>query len=274
MSYQRALISFPTRPASPSFAQKLHDAGVELVASGGSATQLAEAGLPVTPLRPSPVFLNFSTVVSRLCIRQYTAAFSPAALRKHLAELEQQGLLPIDLVVVNLYPFQRTVAVEGVTLAEAVEQIDIGGVALLRAAAKNFESVTVICDPSDYERVGPAIANGGPDAEIRQALALKAFRHTAHYDAAISEFLAQQALQDHLLKDSRDEMPPSIQLNLERVQVMRYGENPHQQGAFYRHSGAPPAFEQLHGQEMSYNNWLDLDGSWQAAQTSMRRLWR
>ncbi|MCY4081418.1 MAG: bifunctional phosphoribosylaminoimidazolecarboxamide formyltransferase/IMP cyclohydrolase [Caldilineaceae bacterium] len=266
MSNQRALISVSDKTGLTSFAQKLHEAGVELVASGGSATQLAEAGLPVTP---TEALTGFPELLDGRVKTLHPAIHGGILARRtqeHLAELKQQGLLPIDLVVVNLYPFQRTVAVEGVTLADAVEQIDIGGVALLRAAAKNFESVTVICDPSDYERVGPAIADGGPDADTRRALALKAFRHTAQYDTAISEYLAQQALRDHSLKDIRDEIPPSIQLNLERVQVMRYGENPHQQGAFYRHSDASPAFEQLHGQEMSYNNWLDLDGSWQAAQ--------
>ena len=188
MSYQRALISVSDKTGLTSFAQKLHDAGVELVASGGSATQLAEAGLPVTPTEALTGFPELLDGRVKTLHPAIHGGILARRTKEHLAELEQQGLLPIDLVVVNLYPFQRTVAVEGVTLAEAVEQIDIGGVALLRAAAKNFESVTVICDPSDYERVGPAIANGGPDAETRQALALKAFRHTAHYDAAISEF--------------------------------------------------------------------------------------
>ncbi len=266
MSNQRALISVSDKTGLTSFAQRLHEVGVELVASGGTAAQLAGAGLPVTlteALTGFPELLDGRVKTLHPAIHGGILA---RRTQEHLAELEQQGLLPIDLVVVNLYPFQQTVAEEGVSLAEAVEQIDIGGVALLRAAAKNFESVTVICDPSDYEKVGRAIADGGPDADTRQALALKAFRHTAHYDTAISEFLVQQELDAASHDDSKEDMPASLQLNLERVQVMRYGENPHQQGAFYRHSNACPAFEQLHGQEMSYNNWLDLDGSWQAAQ--------
>ena len=266
MSNQRALISVSDKTGLTSFARKLNDAGVELVASGGTAAQLADAGMPVTP---TEALTGFPELLDGRVKTLHPAIHGGILARRtqeHLAELEQQGLHPIDLVIVNLYPFQRTVAEDGVTLAEAVEQIDIGGVALLRAAAKNFESVTVVCDPSDYERVALAIANGGLDADARQALALKAFRHTADYDTAISRFLAQQQSQDRAHSDDKEEMPAQIRLNLERVQVMRYGENPHQQGALYRHSSASPAFEQLHGQEMSYNNWLDLDGSWQAAQ--------
>ncbi len=266
MSNQRALISVSDKTGLTSFARKLNDAGVELVASGGTAAQLADAGMPVTP---TEALTGFPELLDGRVKTLHPAIHGGILARRtqeHLTELEQQGLHPIDLVIVNLYPFQRTVADDGVTLAEAVEQIDIGGVALLRAAAKNFESVTVVCDPSDYERVALAIAEGGLDAETRQALALKAFRHTADYDTAISRFLAQQQSQDRAQSDDMEEMPAQIRLNLERVQVMRYGENPHQQGAFYRHSDASPAFEQLHGQEMSYNNWLDLDGSWQSAQ--------
>ena len=266
MPNQRALISVSDKTGLTSFAQKLHDAGIELIASGGTATQLADSGLPVTP---TEALTGFPELLDGRVKTLHPAIHGGILARRtqeHLAELEQQGLLPIDLVIVNLYPFQQTVAGKGVSLAEAVEQTDIGGVALLRAAAKNFESVTVICDPSDYERVALAISDGGLDAETKQALALKAFRHTAAYDTAISNFLARQQPQEQTQEDELSKVPAQIQLNLERVQVMRYGENPHQQGAFYRHSNGSLAFEQLHGQEMSYNNWLDLDGSWQAAQ--------
>ncbi|MYC96081.1 MAG: bifunctional phosphoribosylaminoimidazolecarboxamide formyltransferase/IMP cyclohydrolase [Caldilineaceae bacterium SB0661_bin_32] len=266
MPNQRALISVSDKTGLTSFAQKLHDAGIELIASGGTATQLADAGLPVTP---TEALTGFPELLDGRVKTLHPAIHGGILARRteeHLAELEQQGLLPIDLVIVNLYPFEQTVAGEGVSRAEAVEQIDIGGTALLRAAAKNFESVTVICDPSDYERVATAVSDGGLDAETRLALALKAFRHTAAYDTAISDFLARQHPQEQTQEAGVSKMPAQIQLNLERVQVMRYGENPHQQGAFYRHSNGSPAFEQLHGQEMSYNNWLDLDGSWQAAQ--------
>ena len=266
MPNQRALISVSDKTGLVSFAKKLHDAGIELIASGGTSSQLADAGLPVMSVEALTGFPELLGGRVKTLHPAIHGGILARRTRAHLAELADHGLLPIDMVIVNLYPFQQTVAEPGVSLAEAVEQIDIGGVALLRAAAKNFESVAVVCEPADYDNVAQAVSNGGLEAETRQALALKAFRHTAAYDAAISNFLGgQQPVQQPQSQDS-GKLPAQIRLDLERVQVMRYGENPHQQGALYRYSNAPAAFEQLHGQEMSYNNWLDLDGSWQAAQ--------
>ena len=266
MPNQRALFSVSDKTGLVSFAKKLHDAGTELVASGGTAAQLADAGLPVMPVE---VLTGFPELLGGRVKTLHPAIHGGILARRtkdHLEELAEHGLLPIDLVVVNLYPFEQTVAEPDVSLAEAVEQIDIGGVALLRAAAKNFESVAVVCEPDDYDSVAQTVAGGGLEVETRRALALKAFRHTAAYDAAISNFLAgRQPEKDDEPQDTAT-LPAQVQLDLVRVQVMRYGENPHQQGAFYRYRSASPAFEQLHGQEMSYNNWLDLDGSWQAAQ--------
>lgn len=258
----RALLSVSDKTGLVPFAQKLHNAGVQLIASGGTARQIADAGLPVTPVED---LTGFPEILGGRVKTLHPAIHGGILARRtdaHLSELSQHGLAPIDLVVVNLYPFQQTVAAPGVSLAEAVEQIDIGGVALLRAAAKNFESVAVVCEPADYESVATAIAHGGLTPDTRQQLALKAFRHTAAYDTAISGYLAEQAT----ASQSQETLPPQMDLRLERVQVMRYGENPHQQGALYRFAGDAPGFEQLHGKEMSYNNWLDLDGSWQAAQ--------
>ena len=266
MPSQRALFSVSDKTGLVSFAKKLHDAGTELVASGGTAAQLADAGLPVMPVE---VLTGFPELLGGRVKTLHPAVHGGILARRtkdHLEELAEHGLLPIDLVVVNLYPFQQTVADPEVSLAEAVEQIDIGGVALLRAAAKNFESVAVICEPGDYDSVAQAVASGGLEVETRQALALKAFRHTAAYDAAISNFLAGRQPEKDADPQDTATLPAQLRLDLERVQVMRYGENPHQQGALYRYSNASAAFEQLHGQEMSYNNWLDLDGSWQAAQ--------
>ena len=263
----RALFSVSDKSGLTAFAQKLHGAGVELIASGGTASQLAHAGLPVTP---TEALTGFPDLLDGRVKTLHPAIHGGILARRtpeHLAELASHGLPTIDLVVVNLYPFQRTVAGQGVSLADAVEQIDIGGVALLRAAAKNFEAVAVVCEPSDYDRVALAIAEGGLDAETRRELALKAFRHTAEYDAAIAGYLAGRQSPATGGSGEETELPAQIDLRLERVQEMRYGENPHQQGALYRFAGdGGPAFEQLHGQEMSYNNWLDLDGSWQAAQ--------
>ena len=266
MPNQRALFSVSDKTGLVSFAKKLHDAGTELVASGGTAAQLADAGLPVVPVE---VLTGFPELLGGRVKTLHPAIHGGILARRtkdHLKELAEHGLLPIDLVVVNLYPFQQTVADPDVSLAEAVEQIDIGGVALLRAAAKNFESVAVICEPGDYDSVAQAVASGGLEFETRRALALKAFRHTAAYDAAISNFLAGWQPEKDDEPQGTATLPAQVRLDLERVQVMRYGENPHQQGALYRYSNASAAFEQLHGQEMSYNNWLDLDGSWQAAQ--------
>ena len=263
----RALISVSDKSGLTSFALTLHSAGVQLIASGGTAEQLAAANLPTTPvesLTGVPELLGGRVKTLHPAIHSGILA---QRTQEHLDELAQHNFTTIDLVVVNLYPFQQTVAVPGVSMADAVEQIDIGGVALLRAAAKNFASVAVICDPADYDRVASAIAAGGLSLESRQALALKAFRHTAAYDSAITDYMARlQPRQLPPLPDTAG-LPAQLNLQLERAQIMRYGENPHQQGAFYRLAGdSYPAFEQLHGQEMSYNNWLDLDGSWQAAQ--------
>src|SRR5690606_24711977 len=148
-----------------------------------------------------------------------------------------------------------------VTLATAIEEIDIGGVALLRAAAKNHESVTVVCDPADYSDVAAAAEGGGVSASQRKQLALKAFRHTAEYDSAIATYQAGQNE-----TEGETGLPEQIPLHLVQVQLNRYGENPHQQGGLYAYAGEQAPFTVLHGKEMSYNNWLDLDGSWQSAQ--------
>ncbi len=254
----RALLSVSDKTGLLPFAQQLHAAGVDLVASGGTARTLADAGLPVTPVED---LTGFPEILGGRVKTLHPAIHGGILARRtpeHLAELGSHGLAPIDLVVVNLYPFQRTVAQAGVSDAEAIEQIDIGGVALLRAAAKNFESVAVISDPADYERVAAAVASHTLDLATRRGLALKAFRHTADYDTAIAAYLAEDAAQG--------ELPATLTVNLQQAQTMRYGENPHQSGGYYVYSGESLPFEQLHGKEMSYNNWLDLDGSWQAAQ--------
>ena len=185
---------------------------------------------------------------------------------QHLDELERHHIRPLDLVVVNLYPFQKTIAQPNVSLATAIEEIDIGGVALLRAAAKNHESVTVVCDPADYDAVGDAFAAGGVGAHLRRRLAVKAFQHTAEYDTAIAAYLADQVGVDQPAAGAAPALPADMHIDLTLLQRNRYGENPHQQGGLYGYAGEPPAFEVLHGKEMSYNNWLDLDGAWTAAQ--------
>ncbi len=260
MPQPRALLSVSDKTGLVDFARSLSESGVELVASGGTAKQIADAGLPVLAVED---LTGFPEILGGRVKTLHPAVHGGILARRtdlHLDELKSHDIAPIDLVVVNLYPFQETVAEASVTLATAIEQIDIGGVALLRAAAKNNESVTVVCDPEDYLAVAEAFASGGTKMMMRKRLALKAFRHTAEYDGAISAFMASQ-----IEADDSAQMPEYIQLNLKQVQLNRYGENPHQQGGLYSYGDDSPPFEVLHGKEMSYNNWLDLDGSWQSA---------
>lgn len=255
----RALFSVYDKTGLVDFARRLDAAGVQLIASGGTARQLAKAGLPVTQVDE---LTGFPEILGGRVKTLHPAVHGGILARRtqeHLAELSAHGLQPIDFVVCNLYPFQQTVAAPGVTEAEAVEQIDIGGVTLLRAAAKNFESVAVVSDPADYDAVAEAVAGGMLDTAQRRTLALKAFRHTSEYDTAISAWLTGRV-------EDPAALPSRLSVQLEQAQVMRYGENPHQKGGYYTYAGDAPAFEQLHGKEMSYNNWLDLDGSWLAAQ--------
>jgi phosphoribosylaminoimidazolecarboxamide formyltransferase/IMP cyclohydrolase len=262
MTSPRALLSVSDKGGLVEFAHRLHAAGVSLVASGGTARLLADAGLPVHAVEE---ITHFPEILGGRVKTLHPAVHGGILARRtehHLAELAEHQIAPIDLVVVNLYPFQSTVAQPNVTLATAVEEIDIGGVALLRAAAKNCESVTVVCDPADYAGVAEAFAAGGTSTMQRKQLALKAFRHTAEYDGAIADYLAQQVADETVTSS----LPATLRVELHQVQLNRYGENPHQQGGLYAYAGEQMPFAVLHGKEMSYNNWLDLDGSWQSAQ--------
>ncbi|MFZ4663058.1 MAG: bifunctional phosphoribosylaminoimidazolecarboxamide formyltransferase/IMP cyclohydrolase [Caldilineaceae bacterium] len=262
MSTFRALLSVSDKTGLVEFARRLHEAGGALIASGGTARQLRDAALPVQSVDE---VTGFPQILGGRVKTLHPAIHGGILARRvphHLEELDAYNIMPIDLVVVNLYPFQQTVAQPNVTLATAVEEIDIGGVALLRAAAKNHETVTVVCDPTDYDQIAAAFANGGTTMMQRKKLALKAFRHTAEYDTAIAFYLSGQVEEI----DAVAGLPVRLQVDLEQVQLNRYGENPHQQGGLYAYAGEKAPFAVLHGKEMSYNNWLDLDGSWQAAQ--------
>lgn len=251
----RALLSVYDKTGLVEFGRGLAELGFELVASGGTARALSQAGLSVTQIDQ---ITGFPEILGGRVKTLHPAVHGGILARRipeHLAELESHGIAPIDLVACNLYPFVETVRRPDVTEAQAVEEIDIGGVTLLRAAAKNFESVIVVCDPADYEGVLNALRSGEVPLEERRRLALKAFRHTAAYDAAIANWLAGMVEAD-------EPMPGALNLAAERVQLLRYGENPHQQGALYRWVGASPAFEQLQGKELSYNNIVDLEAAW------------
>lgn len=253
MTQRRALLSVYDKTGLLDYARALVALGVELVGSGGTARALQEAGLPVTPVE---ALTGYPELLGGRVKTLHPAIHGGLLARRtpeHLAELAAQGLAPIDLVVCSLYPFERTVGTLGVTEAEAIEQIDIGGVTLLRAAAKNHESVTVVCDPADYPTSLEELAQ--PNPARRRALALKAFRHTAAYDAAIATWLAEGSDPDPVL-------PQALNLAATRVQALRYGENPHQRAALYRLADSPWPYTQLQGKELSYNNLVDMDAAW------------
>jgi phosphoribosylaminoimidazolecarboxamide formyltransferase/IMP cyclohydrolase len=240
----RALLSVYDKTGIAEFARALHEQGVELISTGNTQRLLAEAGIPAQPVSAVTGFPEIlDGRVKTLHPAIHAGLLARRDLPAHLAQLAEHGLVPIDLLVVNLYPFRQTVARPGVTLDEAVEQIDIGGVALLRAAAKNFDHVLPLVDPADYPAALAALREGDPAPELRRRLAAKTFAHTAAYDAAIGAYLAG------------DLLPETLTLAWSKAQPLRYGENPHQQAALYGSFHA--MFEQLHGKELSYNNILD-----------------
>ncbi len=259
MTIQRALLSVWDKTGLIPFAAGLVEAGAELIASGGTGQALRQAGLPVRTTEEVtgfPEMLRGRVKTLHPAIHAGLLARDTADDRRDLAE---HGWAPIDLVAVNLYPFAATVARPDATLEAAIENIDIGGVALLRAAAKNFARVTVICDPADYARVLEAIRREALSPDLRRELAYKAFAYTAAYDAAIRDYLAPPA--------AADEPPAHLRLDLTRIQTLRYGENPHQVAALYSPdpTAGPLGGRQLQGKQLSYNNLLDLDAAWRAA---------
>jgi phosphoribosylaminoimidazolecarboxamide formyltransferase / IMP cyclohydrolase len=252
----RALISVSDKTGLVEFARGLTDAGVELISSGGTAEAIRAEGIPVTTvseLTGAPEMLDGR--VKTLHPKIHGGILADRRKPDHLHQLEEQGIAPIDLVVCNLYPFEQTVSHPGVALDDAVEQIDIGGPAMVRAAAKNLHSVGVLVNPSRYEQVVDEIVATGELSEVtRRKLALEAFRHTAAYDMAIAAYLSDG-----------DALPQRLLVAADKVLDLRYGENPHQSGAFYRSAGRKiglAAAEQLHGKELSYNNLLDADAAW------------
>jgi phosphoribosylaminoimidazolecarboxamide formyltransferase/IMP cyclohydrolase len=268
MKTKRALLSVSNKEGLVEFARGLAGLDVELIATGGTARALREAGLAVRPIED---VTGFPEILGGRVKTLHPAVHGGILARRdhaHLAELEAQGIAPIDLVAVNLYPFAATVARPGTTLAEAVEQIDIGGVALLRAAAKNFAHVAVLSDPADYAAVLTELREQG-DLSIatRQHLALKAFRHTASYDAAISRYLATLRQAQDAARFEEATFPGTLHLNLTKLVDLRYGENPHQRAALYSLGAteSPLGGNLLQGKALSYNNILDLDAAWRIA---------
>ena len=262
---RQALLSVSDKTYVVEFARGLAGFGVTLISTGGTAKLLRDAGLKVTEVADYTGFPEMlDGRVKTLHPKVHAGILARRDAPGHMAAIGQAAISPIDLVVVNLYPFGATVARPGCTLAEAVENIDIGGPAMVRSAAKNYEHVAVVTDPADY---GPvlaelATARGALGAETRFRLAQKAFSHTAQYDGAISNYLT--ALD---AAGGRARFPQRLNLQFERVQALRYGENPHQEAAFYRDLQPAPGslgtYRQLQGKELSYNNIADADAAWE-----------
>ncbi|GAB3080532.1 bifunctional phosphoribosylaminoimidazolecarboxamide formyltransferase/IMP cyclohydrolase [Nocardioides zeae] len=255
---RRALVSVYDKTGLEDLVRGLAAAGVELVSTGGSAALIAGLGLPVTKVEDLTGFPEcLDGRVKTLHPRVHAGILADRRLESHVAQLADLGVEPFDLVVVNLYPFTATVA-SGATPDECVEQIDIGGPSMVRAAAKNHPSVAVLTSPAAYDAALAAVAAGGFTLEARRALAAEAFAHTAAYDVAVAEWFAQQV--------APQEWPAFVGGTLRLKTPLRYGENPHQHAALYVDgTGGLADAEQLHGKEMSYNNYVDTDAARRAA---------
>ena len=262
---RRALVSVYDKHGLDDLVRGLHDAGVELVSTGGSAALIDSLGLPVTRVEDLTGFPEcLEGRVKTLHPRVHAGILADTRKPEHLTQLEDLGVEAFELVVVNLYPFAATVA-SGATPDECVEQIDIGGPSMVRAAAKNHPSVAVVTDPSSYEAVLEAVRGGGFTLEQRKRLAAEAFVHTATYDVAVASWMGN-AYTD---TSEGSGFPAWAGATWDKAAVLRYGENPHQRAALYTngfqpHPGLAQA-TQLHGKEMSYNNYVDADAAVRAA---------
>jgi len=259
---QRALLSVSDKTGLAPFAQILAAAGIELISTGGTAKMLREAGLAVKDISEHTGFPEMlDGRVKTLHPKVHGGLLFIRGNETHEATVKAHGIQPIDLVVVNLYPFEQTVAKPNVSLHEAIENIDIGGPSMLRSAAKNHEGVTVVVDPLDYAEVARQISeNGNTTLELRRKLAAKVFARTAAYDAAIAAHLSSEFGVRPAAPEQRENgspaLPASLTIAAPLAQTLRYGENPHQAAALY--GRFKEFFRQLHGKELSYNNILDL----------------
>lgn len=258
MAVKRALISVSNKEGIIPFAKQLAELGVDIISTGGTKRALEEAGVPVISISDVTGFPEIlDGRVKTLHPAIHGGILAVRSDERHQAALKEHGIRPIDLVVVNLYPFQQTIAKPDVTLAEAIENIDIGGPTMVRAAAKNYADVAIVVDPADYPMVIEELkTTGSIQAKTRQQLAAKAFRHTAAYDAMIAEYLTGL---------TGEEYPETLTVTYTKKQSLRYGENPHQSAAFYaKPLGAAFSIAkaaQLHGKELSYNNINDANAA-------------
>jgi len=264
---QRALISVSDKTGLTEFAGALAEMGVEIISTGGTAKGLTEAGLSlksISDITHFPEMLDGR--VKTLHPAVHGGLLADRAKPEHMQTIAAHGILPIDLVVVNLYPFAETIASPNVTRAEAVENIDIGGPSMIRSAAKNHASVAVIVSPADYPAVLAELwrNDGALSQETRSRLAMQAFAHTAAYDATITQYLASQAS-----AEAGQGFPELLTMGFAKVQNLRYGENPHQQAAFYQEHGTVTgiaAAKKLNGKELSFNNIYDLNAAYNLVQ--------
>ena len=269
---RQALISVSDKTGVLEFARALASMNVKLLSTGGTARMLADNGLEVTEVADYTGFPEMlDGRVKTLHPKVHGGILARRDFPAHMQALSTHDIPTIDMVVVNLYPFQQTIAKDQCALEDAIENIDIGGPAMLRSSAKNHKDVVVICDPSDYDKVLTEMqtVQGNVSYETRFALAKKVFAHTAQYDGAIANYLG--ALGPDRQHATRSAYPETLNLQFTKVQDMRYGENPHQSAAFYRDivtvDGALANYRQLQGKELSYNNIADADAAWECVKS-------
>src|SRR5215213_6756726 len=285
---KRALISVSDKTGIVEFARELTNFGAEIISTGGTAKNLREAGLKVTEVSEITNFPEMMDGRVKTLHPKIHGAF--LALRdndEHVAAMQTHGIEPIDLVVVNLYPFEQTVAKDGVSLEEAVENIDIGGPSMIRSASKNWRDVAVVSDPRLYDGIVDELRTsvGSLSMQTRRRLAALAYTRTASYDLAISSYLAGQLSEEDIafleplnpleglmfyqsddaaVEASDENLPASTSIDISKIADLRYGENPHQKAALYssHETGGIADAEQLHGKEMSFNNYVDAEAAW------------
>ena len=254
----RALISVSDKTGIVELAKELRSLGVELISTGGTYRKLQEEEIEATEISDITGFPEcLDGRVKTLHPAVHAGLLAMRSNPEHMKQLQELHIEPIDMVIVNLYPFKATILKDGVTRAEAVENIDIGGPTMLRAAAKNYQDVAVVTDPADYPRILEELKNGGITLETKFYLMQKVFMHTSSYDTMIADYLRRER--------GDFSLPETLTMTYEKVQDMRYGENPHQQAAFYREIGRRPGSlveaVQLNGKELSFNNINDTNGA-------------
>ncbi|MDB5935776.1 MAG: purH [Massilia sp.] len=271
----QALISVSDKTGVLDFARALSAMGVGILSTGGTAKLLADNGVAVTEVADYTGFPEMlDGRVKTLHPKVHGGILARRDFPEHIAKLAEHDIPAIDMVIVNLYPFQQAVAKDSCTLEEAIENIDIGGPTMLRSAAKNHKDVVVVCDPADYglvlaEMKGTSAAAGAVSYDTKFMLAKKVFAHTAQYDGAITNYLT--SLGEDKVHATRAAYPQVLNMTFDKVQDMRYGENPHQSAAFYRDlqpaAGALASYKQLQGKELSYNNIADADAAWECVKS-------